>query len=180
MRQTHGFTLIELMVTIAVLAIILGIAVPSFTDQIRNNQSLTFGEEFAAALNLARSEAVKRSGFVSICASANDQVSCGNDWTNGWLVFVDSAADGSAAPGIDDANNDILRYWDSVGDEMSLTVSRGAAVNYVRFDAMGALAGNNNTSVVQAVAKHAKCTGNAARNVRVTTAGSVRASRADC
>lgn len=179
MRQTQGFTLIELMVTIAVLAIILGIAVPNFTDQIRNNRSLAFGEEFATALNLARSEAVKRSSFVSICASGDDQASCGSDWTNGWLVFVDSAANGSAAPGISNVNNDILRFWDSAGDEMSLTVSRGAAVNYVRFDAMGALAGNN-ANAVQAVAKHAKCTGEAARSIRVTVAGSVRASRADC
>ena len=82
LRQIRGFTLIELMVTLTVLAIVLGIAVPSFQKQIINNKSLTFSEEFAAALNYARSQAVKTTKRVSICASS-DGATCTGSWSEG-------------------------------------------------------------------------------------------------
>ncbi len=178
-RSMRGFTLIEMLVTLLVLAIILGFALPSFTDQIRNNRSLTFGEEFATALNYVRSEAVKRSGSVSVCASNDDGTDCGSDWTNGWLAFVDEAAnttDASVTVG------EVLRYWDPANNEMTLEVTRGgSATDFVRFVSMGALARINNDNVpVNATAKHESCTGNAARAIRVGVSGSVQMRRVNC
>ncbi len=60
------------MFTITVLGILLGLAVPSFMETMRNNRLIAQNNEFIAALNLARSEALKSSGPVSVCASADE------------------------------------------------------------------------------------------------------------
>ena len=99
MKRSRGFTLIELMITLVLAAIILTLAVPGFQDIIRNNRAATQANELVTALGLARSEAVKRGARVSLCPST-DQASCtgGADWSNGWIVFLDTAANDLAAP----------------------------------------------------------------------------------
>jgi type IV fimbrial biogenesis protein FimT len=91
---TFGFTLIELMVTLAVAAILLTLAVPSFREIIQNNRLVSQANEFVTALNVARSEAVKRGVRVTVCrsndATAASPCSKGADWADGWIVFVDS------------------------------------------------------------------------------------------
>jgi len=86
-RHIRGFTLVELLVTVIVAAILMSLAVPSFTNLIRRNQITTYANEFGTAVNLARSEAVKRGTTVSI-TSAN-----GTDWTQGWTVNVVSSGE---------------------------------------------------------------------------------------
>ena len=81
-RFSGGFTLVELMATLVIGAILLSIAVPSFTNLIRRNQITTYANEFGTAVNLARSEAVKRSTAVSITSNS------GTNWTQGWTVNV--------------------------------------------------------------------------------------------
>ena len=91
-----GFTLIELMVTLAVAAILLAIAVPNFITFIQNNRLTSQGNDLVTALNYARSEAIKRGVRVTVCSRSSDTacVGAGADWTNGWLVFVDTNGDG--------------------------------------------------------------------------------------
>lgn len=89
MRNRTGFTLIELMVTIAVAAVLLTLAAPSFMDTIRRNSATTQANELLAALHVARSEAVMRGREVAICPRASQASnSCGGatDWINGWVV----------------------------------------------------------------------------------------------
>jgi type IV fimbrial biogenesis protein FimT len=95
-RASKGFTLVELMVTIAVLAILLTLGVPSFTAVINNNRLAAGANEFAAALQHARMEAMRRNTRVIVCRS-DDQVSCsaGSEW-RAWVVFVDRDRDGVA------------------------------------------------------------------------------------
>lgn len=78
-RINSGFTLIELMVTIAVLAIIMTIAAPSFVSVIENSRVTTQANTLLAAVNLARSEAVKQGVPVSIQSKSGD-------FANGWCV----------------------------------------------------------------------------------------------
>ena len=65
-----GFTLVELMVTLTVLAILVGVALPSFRDMILNNRRTAIVNDLVSSLLLARSEAIKRGQPVSVCASS--------------------------------------------------------------------------------------------------------------
>lgn len=90
-RKYSGFTLVELLVSIAVAAIVLAIGVPSFQNLIQTNQLATQTNKFIGSLNYARSEAVKRKQNVVICpSSALGNCNGGNAFNNGWLVYVDA------------------------------------------------------------------------------------------
>jgi type IV fimbrial biogenesis protein FimT len=86
----RGFTLIELMVTIGILAVLLTIAIPSFTSTIINYRLTSISNTFVASAQLARSEAIKRNGRVTMCKSADGAacVSTGG-WEQGWILFHD-------------------------------------------------------------------------------------------
>lgn len=88
-----GFSLIELLVTVAVLGVVLAIGVPSFRNVIAGNQVSAAANDFLATLNFARTEAIRRGVRVTVCkgVTAVDQcdTSVTSDWKDGWIVFVD-------------------------------------------------------------------------------------------
>ncbi|WP_304788807.1 GspH/FimT family pseudopilin [Aquabacterium sp.] len=92
-----GFTLVELMVTVAILIILLAIGVPSMQQFLQNRQALARADNFASTLKFARSEAIKRGKRVAMCRTTTaDTVTpncntTGTDWATGWLVFEDTA-----------------------------------------------------------------------------------------
>ena len=88
---SRGFTLIELMVTLAVVAVLLTLAAPSFLSFQRNSQLTSAANSFVAALSAARAEAMKRQ------LNAFVRPASGDDWTQGWVVYVDG--DWDNAPG---------------------------------------------------------------------------------
>ncbi len=91
-----GFTMLELLITMAIIAILAGIAAPSYNGMIARNKVNSMRENLANALQYARSEAIKRKVDVIVCASA-DQSSCngGTDWHQGWVIFADDNGDDS-------------------------------------------------------------------------------------
>lgn len=90
-NRNLGFTLIELMVTISIAGILLAIAIPSFTSVISSNRLTTSANELVTALNLARSEAIKRGIQVTLLRNG----STNQAWEEGWRVFTDINGDGS-------------------------------------------------------------------------------------
>lgn len=93
-----GFTLLELMVTLSVAGILTAIAIPSFTETIKNNRMTAQVNEFVTALNFTRGEAIKRGVRVSMCKSS-DAMTCmrdgaGSNWAQGWIIFTNQDNDG--------------------------------------------------------------------------------------
>lgn len=93
MTKQSGFTLIELMITLAVVGILLALVVPNFNETLKNNRLTAYANEFVTNINYARTEAIKRGTTVTICSS-NDDDTCSGSWQNGWLVFVDNNGNG--------------------------------------------------------------------------------------
>src|SRR5262249_13104330 len=96
-ERQRGFTLIELMVTLAIAALLLGLAVPNFRQFLYNNRLTGDTNDLLAAMNFARTEAIKRQVPVVICASSNPTAAlptCSGSWANGassaWIVWADA------------------------------------------------------------------------------------------
>lgn len=91
MNRKNGFTLIELLVSIVVLTVALALGVPAFKEFIKNNRVAAQANNLVLAIQMARSEAVKRGSAAVICAANADLDGCStsNDWTTGWIVFSD-------------------------------------------------------------------------------------------
>ena len=121
--QLAAFTLVELVVTMAVAAILLTIAIPSFQTVIQNSRIATQANSLLTDLNYARSEALRRNLNVGICAS-NDGATCGGaNWGLGRIVFADSNGNGALDAG------EALRVQQGITQSgNTLTVYAGAPV----------------------------------------------------
>lgn len=105
MKKQFAFTLIEMMVTVAIAGVLLAIAIPSFSAVVSNGRLSGRANEMVAAISFARSEAIKRGRPVTLCRSANAGSGAesgwicatgGGGWENGWFVFEDTNSNGAA------------------------------------------------------------------------------------
>ena len=83
-KNIKGFTLVELMVTVVVLAIVSTIGIPSLTGLVERNRTTAVANEVLGAIQFARSEAVRLNTTARICANTDCDTS---DWTTGWVVM---------------------------------------------------------------------------------------------
>ncbi len=133
-----GYTLVEMMITMVIAAVLLGIGVPGLQTFIKNNRILAESNNLMTAIKTARSEAMTQRVFVTICRSANG-TACGGEWDDGYMTFTDIDGDNAVDAGDGDT---VIAFNSIVADNLSLTFTAG---NSVRFDSRGRAVGFSGT-----------------------------------
>ena len=169
-RNATGFTLIELMVTIAVAAILLTVAVPGFQSLVQNNRATTAAKQLSTEINFARSEAVTRGVEVSVCPVAGDS------WDeNGWRVILGDACTASAM-------DDPLRRWEVGSERVVISHNIDDGEHHVTFGPLGGREspGRDDASRPMFFIHAEGCTGERARDLNIGPGGKVGIVRSDC
>lgn len=126
----------ELLITIAIVAILASLAGPSFSLLLERNRISTITNQFTGALTYARNEAVTRNRRVVVCKVADatlalPQCQAGSAWDNGWIVFIDDNGNSQL-----DANEMLLRVTGAIPANYSI-LSQGPATSWIVFNANG-------------------------------------------
>lgn len=159
--RQNGFTLMELMFTIAVAAIVLTIGVPGFMGFIDNNRTVTHTNDLVTALNLGRSEATRRGLPIVVCSS-DDGAACSasTDWSEGFVVRTGAG--------------EVLRTWPKRSGGAGVITGN---VPQVQFLARGSVAG----TAPEFEIRLDKCAGELqGRDVAVNGAGRISVIRVAC
>jgi type IV fimbrial biogenesis protein FimT len=115
--RAAGFTIIELMIAVVVLAILLALAVPNFNDATLSARLNGFANSLVASAQLARGEAIKRNVTITLCTSTNGDTCAGSGgWEQGWIV-LNEATDPDT----------VLQYQQALPSEFNVTQTGGTA-----------------------------------------------------
>ena len=114
----RGLTLLELLVTIAILAILVSIGIPSFTRQIASSRTLAATDQLLQAVQLARTTAIAKNRGTTIKKAGN--------WEAGWSIFYDENMDG-----VQDANDQVITTGEVL--QSVLITATGPLANHVSF-----------------------------------------------
>jgi type IV fimbrial biogenesis protein FimT len=117
-KHIGGLTFVELMMTLAIAAILSAVAAPSFNNIIQDNKLVTQVNSLQASLSFARSEAIKRNNFVTVCGS-NDGENCIGGWNTGRSVLVDNNLDNTVG-----ADEPILLVVADIASKNTLNFNR--------------------------------------------------------
>jgi type IV fimbrial biogenesis protein FimT len=165
--RARGFTLVEMMIALLVVAVVLAIGAPSFSSLIKNNRMLSQVYELRAVLNNARSEALAQRNFVTVCSSS-DGSTCSGEWKDGYIAFIDMDGD-TETTDLGEAGGDeiiIAKTLDIADSRFSIDYSE----TRIRFNSRGYATGFSGTFTL--------CDDRGAQEARgviLTPAGIVRA-----
>ena len=175
-RFNGGFTLLELMTAITILAILLGVAVPAFTETMNTNRLAANTNEMVTALSVARSEASKRGIAVTVCAAnaAQDACSGAASWNSGWIVFTDDIG----TSGTLDAGDKVLQAFAAPVAGFPVTATTPATLTYIRFLRSGAPDSGPPSKTLKL--SRPSCTGTNARQITVAITGRISSGKIAC
>ena len=127
-KKQHAFTMMELMVTLAIVGVTMMIALPSMNEFVKNERLTSYTNSLLADLMLARSKAVERNLPTILCAS-NNQTSCtGGSFKDGWIVGADENNSGSLDVG------ELIKVQQAIVGEININNTIGGTV---LFDSRG-------------------------------------------
>lgn len=188
-RLGRGFSLIELLAVIAIVAILLNFAVPSFTATLASTRTADAANSLLASMELARSEALRRGAPVAVCRAGDLAGSaCGNgavggfaagDWAIGWIVWVDDGA----TPGVIDAGETLLQRQQPLNDGTGQRAVVDGSVGLVRFGPTGLREGAAGAEATFQAAYRDPSAGGppvVVRCLRVSVVGQPRVARTPC
>ena len=124
-RKQRGLTLVELMVTLAVAIVLLAVGMPMFTGVVGSNRATSEANALLSAIQLARSEAVKRGSYVLVAPASSS-------WAPGWTVYQENNVPGETSYGIQGSDEPTLRVW----PEVTAVIDAGSTA-FIGFDRMG-------------------------------------------
>lgn len=171
MNKHQGFTIIELMITVALALIVLTIGIPNFRSIIQNNRATTITNDLVTALQTARSEAIKQRKSATVCRRNSSGTDCedGTDWSVGWLVWRDDDGDDNLD------NGEIQKVWDTLSSGANSVTSTNAAG--VTFLPTGKAEPKSDFTIDLVLSS---CTGNQKRTIGVSAVGRIHSTRSAC
>jgi type IV fimbrial biogenesis protein FimT len=172
MRREAGLTLVELLVALAVAAVLLGIGMPAFGGLIQDTRLTTTTNRLVSALHLARSEAVRHNARVTLCNSA-DGTYCAEagGWNQGWIVFLDTGATGTRAD-----DDPLLAVGDAAVDGVIIT-GNSPVERYVSYIGLGATRRANGALQMGTITL---CAGESGRQIVINRTGRARVQQGGC
>jgi len=168
-RSAAGFTLVELVIALAVLLILLAVGIPHSLSLITNNRLTSQANEMAQAFSIARNEAINRTAEVRVVPT--DPA----DWSKGWSLVADVNKDGDFTDTVD-----LVRIGNPLEGDSTLAAdaSNSLTNSYVAFNARGALAPLGDTFAYQLAVPG--CVGPQVRLVTVAATGRIGVGRLSC
>ncbi len=110
-HRQQGFTLIELVITLAIVAILVGVVAPSFSSFMQQSRLSSQMNNLVASIHMARAEAATRRMIVTMCASSDGATCNTQNWEAGWIIFTDDTNNGN---GILDGADELVRYQEAL------------------------------------------------------------------
>lgn len=136
-----GFSLVELLFTIAIVSILLTLAFPVYRYLIAELRLFILSERISAAINYARSEAIRRQDIVTLCKS-KDGRTCSGRWNDGWIIFFGKKITNSFD------NTSLLRVYPALDRSDSLEWHGSRSYDYLQLSPDGSTYGQNGSFIV--------------------------------
>ncbi len=170
-NRVHGMTMIELLTGMLVVAILMAMPCRLFRDFAANSRTSAATSDLVTALNLARSEALRRATRVVACSSS-DHATCStaDDWSNGWIVFADPNGNDTV-----DAN-ELLQTWAAPQGQIEAKSNADRAI----YNTTGMAQLQPGLAEVTFDVQLAGCSGDRRKHIAMSMSGSLRTTKVAC